>query len=120
MKSRPTLLVLAVFSSALACTLPAYGQSSRAAASFSAASQSERNAVELKQGMSLAEVQRLLGKPRRTSLNNGGSTATSSQANLRWTYMWPRASSSDNVLNVDFVSKAPAEWSVNSWDWSNY
>jgi hypothetical protein len=30
------------------------------------------------------------------------------------------ASSSDTVLNVEFLAKTPEEWYVNSWDWSNY
>src|SRR5687768_3493884 len=83
--------------------------------------QSERNSVDLKQGMSLTEVQTLLGKPRRTALRDaGGSASAPSNASLKWTYVWPGASSSDKVLNVEFVAKKPAEWYVNSWDWSSY
>ena len=43
-----------------------------ASASFA---QTERNSVELKQGMTLEEVQKLLGKPKRTALRNTGSSA---------------------------------------------
>jgi hypothetical protein len=98
---------------------PAGAQNTRAPSA--ALVQGERNAVDLKQGMALADVQRLLGKPRRTALKDtGGSASTPSLGNLRWTYVWPAGSSSDNILHVEFVAKAPAEWYVNSWEWSNY
>ena len=120
MKYTHRFVLLAALFAGLGCTLPAYAETPRASAAPGFA-QAERNAVELKQGMSLAEVQRLLGKPRRTALkDSAGYSATASQANLRWTYVWSTASSSDHVLNVDFVAKTPAEWSVNSWDWGNY
>ena len=44
-------------------------QASRPGANPSLA-QAERNAVELKQGMTLEEVQKLLGKPKRTALRS--------------------------------------------------
>jgi len=95
-------------------------QASRPAAPLSAA-QAERNAVELKQGMSLEEVQTLLGKPRRTALKaNASSTAAPGQGTLQWTYSWPGASSSQGSLNVVFGAAAPEKWVVNSWEWSSY
>ena len=48
----------------------------------------ERAAVDLKQGMSLEEVQHLLGKPWRTALSSNGSSGT-----LRWTYTWASSAS---------------------------
>ena len=109
-------LLLVALLTPLAAVAPASAQAPR-----NAIGQSERNAVDLKQGMSLAEVQTLLGKPRRTALrDSSGSSSAPSNGSLKWTYVWPGPTSSDKVLNVEFVAKQPAEWYVNSWDWSNY
>lgn len=114
---------LALFAALLptfAWIAPAGAQSSRSPAGVGIV-QAERNSVELKQGMSLAEVQTLLGKPRRTALKDmGGSASTPSQGNLRWTYVWSNASLSDKILNVEFVAKTPADWYVNGWEWTTY
>jgi hypothetical protein len=44
--------------------------------------QAERNAIELKQGMKLEEVEKLLGKPKRASAGEP------SQGTLQWSYVW--------------------------------
>ena len=119
MTYRPRLVLLAALLSGIGCTGAAQPQTPRTSGP-SGLAQAERNAVELKQGMPLADVQRLLGKPRRTALKDSGSTPASSQANLRWTYVWANSTSSDQILNVEFVAKSPAEWYVNSWEWGNY
>ena len=76
-------------------------------------------AVDLKQGMSAEEVQRLLGKPRRTALrNNGISANATSQGILQWTYTW--TGPSQGTLHVEFAAKTPEEWYVNSWEWATY
>jgi hypothetical protein len=81
--------------------------------------QAERMAGDLKQGMSVDDVQALLGKPRRTALkNNSGSGGA--QGTLQWTYNWTGSSASPGSLRVDFVSKTPNAWYVNSWEWANY
>ena len=65
--------------------------------------QAERNAVELKQGMKLEEVEKLLGKPKRTALKSTASFATGSsagelsQGTLQWTYVWAR----ERTLHVE-------------------
>jgi hypothetical protein len=86
--------------------------------------QAERNAVELKQGMTPDEVRELLGKPRRTALRgNGGSASAASQGTLQWTYVWTgstASSSSERSLQIEFAAKAADQWSVNSWGWSSY
>jgi hypothetical protein len=82
--------------------------------------QAERRAVDLKQGMTLDEVQKLLGKPRRTALKSAGYSSTDSQGTLQWTYTWTSASQSERNLQVTFVSKLPEQWLVNGWDWSGY
>jgi len=76
--------------------------------------QSERNAVDLKQGMTIGEVQKLLGKPQRTALRSNG---------LQWTYVWNGtsvSSSSERTLSVDFSAKAADQWLVNGWGWNGY
>jgi len=102
-----------------AALLPAgaLAQSPRAGAPSLA--QAERNSVELKQGMSLDEVQKLLGKPRRTALRAG----IQGQGALQWSYFWSgpaSSSSSERSLQIEFAAKAPDQWIVNSWGWSSY
>jgi hypothetical protein len=84
--------------------------------------QAESLAVDLKQGMTLEEVEKLLGKPKRTALKASayGATPDSSQGILQWTYTWSSATQSDHSLQVMFASKSPERWIVNSWDWAGY
>jgi hypothetical protein len=97
----------------------ALAQTSRTGASVSFA-QAERNSVDLKQGMSIAEVERLLGKPRRTMLkNNSNSLNAPSPGILQWSYSWTGASS-PGILQVEFAAKSPEAWYVNSWEWVRY
>jgi hypothetical protein len=80
----------------------------------------ERNAVELKRGMTPEEVQTLLGKPRRTALRaDPGYAGASPQGTLQWTYIWgsSNASSPERTLQVDFAGKGAGEWAVNGWAW---
>jgi hypothetical protein len=114
------LLFIAALSPSLAWGQRAAAQASGATATLSAA-QAERNAVDLRQGMSLEEVQRLLGKPRRTALKtSGNSAAAPGQGTLQWTYSWPGANSTPGSLHVVFGAVAPEKWLVNSWEWSSY
>jgi hypothetical protein len=115
------LFVLALFGSLplfLDLSAPASAQTPRPAAGLSAA-QAERKSVELRQGMSVEEVERLLGKPRRTALKNGGSTSAPG-GNLQWTYSWPGGAATQGTLNVMFAATAPEQWRVHSWEWSTY
>ena len=86
-----------------------------------AAQSPERNAVELRQGMTPEEVQKLLGKPRRTALRvDAGYGGSVSQGTLQWTYVWGGAkgtSSSERTLQVDFSGKTAGQWTVNGWAW---
>ena len=83
--------------------------------------QAERNSIHLRQGMSVEDVQRLLGVPRRTALKSSGGFASSPpQGTLHWTYAWPDQGSSQASLSVDFAATAPEKWFVNSWEWSRY
>ena len=114
-----TLALLAALLPWLLWISPASAQPTRPAATLSLA-QAERNAVELKQGMSVEDVQKLLGKPRRTALKNSGSSAnTPWQGTLHWSYTWS-GTSSQASLNVEFAAKTPEAWYVNSWEWGTY
>ena len=114
------LLFIAALSPSLAWSQHAAARASGPTAALSAA-QAERNAVDLRQGMSLEEVQRLLGKPRRTALKASASSAAApNQATLQWTYSWPGANSTLGSLHVVFDATAPEKWQVNSWEWSSY
>jgi len=80
--------------------------------------QAERVAVDLKQGMSAEEVQKMLGKPRRTALKSGGGYPNAtSLGTLQWSYSW---TGTQGNLRIEFLSKAPDQWYVNSWDWTTY
>jgi hypothetical protein len=81
--------------------------------------QAEQRAVDLKQGMTLEEVEKLLGKPKRTALRTQVGLHES-QGSLQWTYTWSSPSQSDRGLQVVFASKAPERWLVNSWDWTGF
>jgi|SRR5688572_4498717 len=117
MRSLPTLLVLAALAPPLAWLPPAAAQGSAP----QSLAQAERNAVNLRQGMSLEEVQKLLGKPRRTALKTNGLAASDApQGMLQWSYSWAGASSSQGSLQVVFAAKAREEWFVTSWEWATY
>ena len=77
-------------------------------------------AADLRQGMSIDDVQGLLGKPRRTALKTNSGSSASPQGMLQWTYNWTGGTSAPGSLRVDFVSKTPNAWYVNSWEWANY
>jgi hypothetical protein len=113
------LVTLALFGALLPWSAVAGAQSSRPAVGLSVA-QAERNAVELKQGMSAEEVERLLGKPRRTALkSNDNSSSSPTRGTLQWTYQW-NSNSNPAILHVNFASKTPEAWLVNSWEWGSY
>jgi hypothetical protein len=114
-----TLVFLAALLSWLPWISPAGAQASRPAANLSLA-QAERMAADLKQGMSAEEVERLLGKPRRTSLKKNGFSTSEAQGTLQWTYTWAGSSSSQSSLHVEFAAKTPEAWYVNSWEWATY
>ena len=117
MRRAPTLVLLATFFM-VPWISPAGAEPSRPAPNLSLA-QAERNAADLKQGMSAEEVQRLLGKPRRTAFKNTSSTNVPSQGTLHWTYTWT-GSSAPAILHVEFASKNPEQWAVNGWEWAAY
>ena len=113
------LLFLGSLSLSPCLSPPVAAQTPRSVAGLSAA-QAERKSVELRQGMSSEEVERLLGKPRRTALKNGASASAPGQGTLQWTYSWPGTYSTQGSLNVSFGAATPEQWRVNSWEWSTY
>ena len=80
--------------------------------------QAERSAVELRRGMSADDVRKLLGKPKRTGLKDGLSSAAS-QGALQWIYVWNGAGG-PSTLHIDFVSDSPEQWHVRGWEWAAY
>jgi len=120
MRTLPTSLLIVTLSLVVTGVSPVLAQSSRSAAAGVTAAQAERNSVDLKQGMSVEEVERLLGKPKRTALkNNGNSMNPPSPGTLQWTYNWS-GSPSAGTLQVEFAAKTPESWYVNSWEWMRY
>jgi len=121
----PKLVLVAVLA-APALWLPSALAQRTAAGASAVRTQGERNAVELKQGMTLDEVQQLLGKPVRTALRGGGGSGSSpSQGSLQWTYVWSSAasssgSSSERSLNIEFAARTAEQWAVVGWGWSTY
>jgi hypothetical protein len=119
---RPTLTVLILAAALMASPVwigPATAQNPRPVAlSFA---QAERNAIHLRQGMSVEEVQKLLGTPRRTALKSSrGFASEPSQGTLHWTYAWPGGDSSQASLSVVFAATGAERWYVSSWEWSSY
>ncbi len=81
----------------------------------------EHLAIELRQGMSSAEVEKLLGKPKRTALKQGSSSGVdASNGSLQWTYTWASATQRDDSLQVVFARKSSGEWLVESWGWNAF
>jgi hypothetical protein len=121
----PAAMRLLLLAMLVAVLLAASGWFSHAAAQAkrplagASVAATERSAVDLRQGMSLEEVQQLLGKPWRTALSGSGPTG-GAQATLRWTYTWSATTVSERNLNIDFAAKVPQQWSVSGWNWSTY
>jgi hypothetical protein len=116
---RIALLLLSAMLPTLLWLSPASAQSATPTASLSLA-QAEKAAVDLKQGMSAEEVQKLLGKPLRTALKTtGGPASAPSQGTLQWIYSWSGSSAPGN-LHIEFVAKTAEQWFVNSWEWTTY
>jgi hypothetical protein len=103
----------------LCCLLYGAGAFAQSAPKALRLPQAERLAIELRQGMTLAEVEKLLGKPRRTALKADlyASAASASAGTLQWTYAWAGGPRVERTLQVTFLSGAPHLWRVSGWDW---
>ncbi len=118
MKRSALVFVLAMLTPFL-WILPVSAQELRPISGLSLA-QAERAAVDLKQGMTADDVQKLLGKPQRTALkSNGGYGDTSVQGTLQWTYSWIGSSKPGN-LHIEFSAKSSDQWFVSSWEWGSF
>jgi len=115
------ILSLKVLLAAVACLLLQAGAAAQSAPAAKALrlAQAERLAIELRQGMTLEEVEKLLGKPRRTALRADlySSAAAASNGTLLWTYAWPGGPQVERTLQVTFLSSAPQLWRVSAWGW---
>lgn len=114
-------LSLKAFVAAVVCLLLQGGAAAQPAAPAKALRlvQAERLAIELRQGMTLTEVEKLLGKPRRTALKADlySGVADASTGTLQWTYAWPGGPQVERTLQVTFLSSAPQLWRVSGWGW---
>lgn len=79
--------------------------------------QAEKLAAGLRQGMSLDDVQRLLGKPEQTALQSDGTEPSqNSKGTLQWSYRWTNAGKSER-LRVDFTAQHLEAYQVIGWHW---
>ena len=76
---RAVAILIAMTGTCLAYAAPAIPQRSDARPAMTLTT-AERRAVDLQQGMKAEEVERLLGKPKRTSLRQGGLSSTADPA----------------------------------------
>ena len=113
MRHSKLLILLTAFLPSLLLVPLAGAQVPRSDQTFNLA-QAERAVSDLKPGMSVDEVQKLLGKPPQTELS--GSPNALSKGTLQWTYTWA-SSSAQSSLRVEFASQPLEEWHVNSWEW---
>jgi len=120
MQRIPIVLAFTVLSSLLCGCDPASAQISRSDPTLSLP-QAERVSADLKQGMTVDEVQKLLGKPLRTALKGDDivPAGSPSKGTLQWTYSWA-GSSSGRSLRIDFIAKSLEDWQVNSWEWQTF
>jgi len=118
---KPTLaLVTALTAACLATMAPAMAARLDGRPSMTLV-QAERQSIELKQGMNSEEVERLLGKPKRTALKQGSSLqADAPQGSLEWSYLWADTSQRDSTLKVVFSRKPSGPWLVESWSWNAF
>lgn len=113
-------ILIAITGVCLACTTPARAERPDGRTNMTLGN-AERQAIALKQGMSSEDVERLLGKPKRTSLKQASrGSADASQGSLQWTYTWRDTSERGDTLQVVFTRKAAGDWLVESWEWNPY
>lgn len=80
--------------------------------------QAEKRAANLRQGMSVDDVQSLLGKPQQTDLKGDGSAAGQSpKGTLQWSYLW-NGTGTHARLRVEFTARPFGDYHVNSWQWT--
>jgi hypothetical protein len=117
MQRTPIILAIAVLILLSSGSAPASAEASRSDPNLSL-TQAEHVSSDLKQGMTVDEVQKLLGTPQRTGLKSDDSlpAGAPSKGTLQWTYSWAGASPGRS-LRVDFIAKSLEDWQVNSWEW---
>jgi len=112
----PAVLAMAIFLAVAGGMLAASAQDAASDNSLSVA-QAEKLAANLRQGMSVDDVQKLLGKPQQTALlGDGGAPGQPSKGTLQWSYLWSGAGPHAR-LRVDFTAQPLEAYQVNSWQW---
>jgi hypothetical protein len=82
--------------------------------------QAENQANGLRQGMTVDEVQKLLGKPVQTSLKSDShARITPSKGTLQWSYAWGEAANRAH-LRVEFTAEDLESYRVTGWQWTSY
>jgi len=98
------------------CATPALAQDA-APESGASLAQGEKLAASLRQGMSIDEVLKLLGKPQQTALQSDGAAPNlPSKGTLQWSYLWNGAAKPAR-LRVDFTGQPLEPYQVSSWQW---
>lgn len=118
MNVRAVLLRLAL-GGALAAPLASGAAQAQALAADEGMSlhRAEQLAADLHQGMTLDEVQALLGKPQQTALLAGEAAPTSSsKGTMQWTYVWTGPTTRGR-LRVDFTAQSVEAYRVTAWQW---
>jgi hypothetical protein len=115
-RSWTALLTLAV---TCLCVFPA-GAQDAAIDNGMTLGQAEKVAANLHEGMTVDEVQKLLGKPQQTALKSDvGVPNPPTKGALQWSYVWGVAANRA-VLRVDFTAQpleAHEPYQVSSWQW---
>lgn len=111
------VVTLAIVLGATAGTVAVFAQDAASDNGLTIA-QAEKLAANLRQGMSVDEVQKLLGKPQQTALQgNDGAPNLPSKGTLQWSYLWSSAGKHAR-LRVDFTAQPLETYHVNSWQWT--
>jgi hypothetical protein len=115
-RSARAVFCVAALLMACFCSWPALAQDAAADGGMTIG-QAEKLAANLRQGMTVDEVQKLLGKAQQTALkNDGGAPNLPSKGTLQWSYVWGEAANRAR-LRVDFTAQPLEPYHVNSWQW---
>jgi len=111
-----TVVALALLLAVTAGTVRVFGQDAASDNGLTVA-QAEKLAANLRQGMTVDDVQKLLGKPQQTALQSDGAAPNlASKGTLQWSYLWSGTGNRAR-LRVDFTAQPLEAYHVSSWQW---
>ncbi|HTP60903.1 MAG TPA: hypothetical protein VMJ14_02360 [Burkholderiales bacterium] len=107
-------LLFLLSSGAPAAALPAHP------ASPLSLSRAEQLSVDLKQGMTMEEVDGLLGEPTRTAFKSPDYDVNSTNVprTMQWIYEWTTPSQMNQSFQLIFTKKPHGQWSLDGWAWA--